>query len=84
MNQALLSSKNMCWCTPQVFFEELDKEFHFTIDAAATESSAKCAKYFTPETDGLLQHWGGGQSSAILLTEGKSANGCVKPMKSLN
>ena len=84
MNQALLSSKNMCWCTPSSFFEELNKEFHFTIDAAATESSAKCAKYFTPETDGLLQRWAGGQSSVILLTEGRSASGCAKLMKSLN
>ena len=60
MNQALLSSKKMCWCTPQKFFEELNQEFHFAIDAAATERSAKCAKFFTPETNGLLQSWEGG------------------------
>ena len=27
MNPALLSSKNMCWCTPQDFFNELNAEF---------------------------------------------------------
>lgn len=26
MNNALLSSKNMCWCTPPDFFAELDRE----------------------------------------------------------
>lgn len=62
MNAALLSSKNMNWCTPQDFFDRLDAEFHFVLDAAATEKSAKCAKFFTPETDGLAQSWdcGGG------------------------
>ena len=55
MNQALVSSKNMNWCTPQDFFEKLDAEFHFALDAAATEQTAKCAKFFTPETDGLAQ-----------------------------
>lgn len=59
MNNALLSSKNLDWCTPQDFFNELDAEFHFTLDAAATEKSAKCSKYFTPETDGLKSSWGG-------------------------
>lgn len=57
MNAALLSSKNMNWCTPQDFFDRLDAEFHFVLDAAATEKSAKCAKFFTPETDGLAQSW---------------------------
>ena len=59
MNAALLSSKNMNWCTPQEFFNELDQEFHFTLDAAATDKSAKCAYYFTPADDGLSKDWGG-------------------------
>ena len=59
MNPALLSSKKMDWCTPQDFFDALDKEFRFTLDAAATNKSAKCAAYFTPEDDGLAQSWRG-------------------------
>lgn len=59
MNDALLSSKNMCWCTPQDFFAELDREFHFNLDPASTDKSAKCENHFTPEDDGLKQDWGG-------------------------
>ncbi|MCC8106420.1 MAG: phage N-6-adenine-methyltransferase [Clostridiales bacterium] len=58
MSKALLSSQNMNWCTPLDFFEELDREFHFDLDPAATEKSAKCAKYYTPEDDGLTKDWG--------------------------
>lgn len=57
MNGALLSSKKMDYCTPQDFFAELDREFHFALDAAATEASAKCPAYYTPETDGLNSPW---------------------------
>ena len=57
MNKALISSKDMTWCTPQDFFDKLNDEFHFVLDAAATEKSAKCEKYFTPEDDGLSQSW---------------------------
>lgn len=57
MNKALLSSKNMCWCTPQDFFNTLNEEFHFVLDAAATPKSAKCPAFFTPEQDGLKQSW---------------------------
>jgi DNA N-6-adenine-methyltransferase (Dam). len=57
MNEALLSSKNLNWCTPQGFFDELNREFHFTLDAAATDKTAKCDKYYTPETDGLKNPW---------------------------
>lgn len=57
MNSALLSSNNMNWCTPQDFFEELDGEFNFVLDAAATDRSAKCGLYFTPENDALSQSW---------------------------
>lgn len=57
MNGALLSSKNMDWCTPQDFFDNLNSEFDFALDAAATDKTAKCALYYTPETDGLAQSW---------------------------
>lgn len=57
MNSALLSSKKMDWCTPQDFFDKLNAEFDFTLDAAATEKTAKCADYYTPETDGLQSPW---------------------------
>ena len=57
MNSCLLSSKAMDWCTPQDFFDELNAEFAFKLDVAATDKSAKCAMYFTPKTDGLLQSW---------------------------
>lgn len=54
---ALLSSKNMCWCTPQEFFDKLNDEFNFVLDAAASDKTAKCELYYTPETDGLSQSW---------------------------
>jgi hypothetical protein len=60
MNEALLSSKNLDWCTPQDFFKQLNREFSFVLDAAATDKSAKCRRYFTPENDGLKNSWGGG------------------------
>lgn len=43
MNKALLSSKNMCWCTPQDFFDKLNAEFGFVLDPAATDKTAKSA-----------------------------------------
>ena len=51
------SSKTNEWSTPQEFFDELDKEFNFTLDPCATSENAKCNKYFTVEDDGLKQDW---------------------------
>lgn len=65
MNQALLSSKKMDYCTPKAFFEKLNAEFHFVLDAAATEKSAKCPKYYTPETNGLSKSWNIGGGSIL-------------------
>lgn len=59
MNRVFFSSKTMTWCTPMELFEELDREFHFDLDPAASEKSAKCAAYFTPADDGLTKDWGG-------------------------
>lgn len=57
MNAALLSSKKMDWCTPKEFFDKLNEEFDFILDAAATEKTKKCDLCYTPETDGLSQTW---------------------------
>lgn len=58
MNNALLTSNKDDWCTPQALFDELDREFHFDLDAAASHENAKCKHYFTKETDGLKNSWG--------------------------
>jgi len=47
------------WETPQALFERLDKEFHFTLDAAASCNNTKCVAYFTKDRDGLAQVWPG-------------------------
>lgn len=41
-------------------FDKLNEEFHFILDPAATEKTAKCPLYYTPETDGLSQSWNRG------------------------
>lgn len=60
ITSGLFSSATDMWETPQNFFDELDKEFHFSCDVCATRENAKCAKFYTPEQDGLKQTWGGG------------------------
>lgn len=55
--KAMLSSKDMTWATPQKFFDELNKEFNFTLDPCATKETAKCTRYFSKELDGLKQSW---------------------------
>lgn len=55
----LMSSETCEWATPQQFFDDLNKEFNFTIDVCATPENAKCDRYFTREHDGLSQSWAG-------------------------
>lgn len=38
----MFSSARGDWSTPQEFFDDLDAEFHFTLDVCATEATAKC------------------------------------------
>lgn len=59
INKAMFTSKTNEWATPQAFFDELNKEFNFTLDPCATPQNAKCARYFTKEIDGLSQSWRG-------------------------
>lgn len=55
----LFSSKTDLWETPQDFFDMLDAEFGFTLDAAADAQNHKCPRYYTREQDGLKQPWTG-------------------------
>ena len=52
------ASKRHDWETPWPVFLEYDAEFHFTLDVCATAETAKCARYFTLEDNGLVQDWG--------------------------
>ena len=53
----MFSSKTDMWATPQGFFDELNKEFGFTIDVCAIPENAKCKRFFSPDVDGLKQEW---------------------------
>lgn len=57
MDRVLFSSQSNEWATPQGFFNELDREFGFTLDPCALPENAKCGKFYTPEMDGLAQDW---------------------------
>lgn len=57
MDNIHFSSKSNEWATPQGFFDNLNKEFGFTLDPCATDENKKCAKYYTQEQNGLNQSW---------------------------
>lgn len=59
LNKGMLTSNTEEWATPQQFFDELNKEFHFTLDPCSTDENAKCEKHYTKEDDGLSKNWGG-------------------------
>lgn len=57
INNGLFTSTTDMWATPQKFFDELDKEFNFTLDPCSTHENAKCEKHYTLEEDGLSKDW---------------------------
>jgi len=59
MNTIHFSSATDDWPTPQNYFDEVNKEFNFTLDVCASRENAKCPKFFTKEDDGLAQEWDG-------------------------
>lgn len=46
------------WQTPKEIFNELDEEFDFDLDVAASDSNHLCKRYFTEEDDSLVCDWG--------------------------
>ena len=62
--ELMFSSKKDDWETPQELFDELNKEFNFEVDAAASDENHKCDIYFKKNPDpfhcdGLTADWGG-------------------------
>jgi len=45
------------WETPQDLFDNLNKEFNFTLDPCCIKEIAKCKKFFTSKENGLIQDW---------------------------
>ena len=71
------TSNDDTWTTPKDFFNELNKEFNFTLDAAALKSSAVVPNYLGPDhdygwrRDALTVEWDG----AVIDWDGVSGGG---------
>ena len=55
--EQLFSSKSVEWATPEDLFYELNEEFGFDLDAAASPCNAKCAMFLDEELDALTVDW---------------------------
>ena len=57
-NTVMFSSTSDEWATPQNLFDQLNAEFDFEIDLAATAENTKCSSFYSLQLDSLSQHWG--------------------------
>lgn len=57
LQEAMVSSKSNEWETPQKLFDELNREFLFTLDPCATKDNAKCSCFYTIYDNGLKHSW---------------------------
>jgi len=55
----MFSSEKQDWETPKKTFDELNKEFNFKTDVAATKENSKCLNYIDSETDAISISWEG-------------------------
>ena len=67
MTAVMFSKASDEWSTPQGLFDELDAEFGFDIDAAASAENAKCDVWYGDKIDALaLKSWATVPSSVWL------------------
>lgn len=50
--KGIFSHKSDEWATPKRVFDDLDHEFHFTLDAASTDENALCEKHLCKDIFG--------------------------------
>ena len=53
--KGIFSRESDEWSTPDAFFQDLDREFHFTLDPCASDENHKCEWYYTKEQDGSTE-----------------------------
>ena len=62
-NSAVMSNKHVGgsdqWETDSKIYNMVNEVFHFTLDAAAEDSTTKCSKWFTEEDNALEKDWEG-------------------------
>jgi site-specific DNA-methyltransferase (adenine-specific) len=51
------SSERSEYITPQPFYDQLNKRYHFRLDPCCTKENCKCPNGFTPVENGLRQDW---------------------------
>jgi len=59
INQSWYTTGNDDWATPRWLFDQLNREFNFTLDPCASEKNATCPNFYTAAQDGRLQPWTG-------------------------
>ena len=59
INQGLMTSNTDMWSTPRDFFDDYNAIYHFDVDVCATSENALCAKFYSPEDNGLSKEWHG-------------------------
>ena len=57
MTQYINPAKSQEWGTPQWLFDQLNKEFHFTLDACASGHLHKCDRFFSMQECAFSQPW---------------------------
>ena len=81
ITKGLTSTGNVVAETPEYLFKRLSAVFNFTLDVCALPENAKCKDYYTPNDDGLSNHWWGGYGVTRPMEE-KYPHGSRKAMKS--
>lgn len=74
----VINMKNDEFETPQWLFDELNEEFHFTLDAAANSKNHKCDIWFDKETDALLYDWDEYQDHNVVFMNPPYSRGQLK------
>ena len=57
MQENMMTSNRDDWETPKELYNLLDSIFHFSLDAAASDSNHKCMRYLTEKDNALIVDW---------------------------
>ena len=57
LTKGVMSSEHDDWVTPYSLYAKLNIEFRFDRDVCASPGTQMCARYYSPEVDGLAQDW---------------------------